>query len=659
MPGEATAKKRTFLMNLPMQDHRRYRHVKSCLPIALTLLSWHPARADFTRIAYERTDLVVDLEVGLWAVPLVMDYDGDGDLDLLVSTANKTSNGIYFFENPGGDPKSVVFRSGVRVGDARHNAVVSQVGDTPHVLTPGKWHRDFLRHGLDDTRATRLPFEPSFHRGRANQWQFVDYDGDGVQDLIVSTSDWREYGWDNAFNSDGQWTRGPLHGHVYWMRNTQTDADPRYENARQIQAGGAPLDVFGCPSANFSDWDGDGDLDLICGEFLDQFTFFQNVGSRRQPAYRGGVRLEHDGKPLRMDLQMLQVTAVDWDRDGDDDLIVGQEDGRVALVECTGKVVDSRPDFLPPRFFKQQAKDLKVGALVTPWSCDWDGDGDEDLICGDTAGYVHFVENLGGNPPRWQPPQKLLASGEVIRIQAGPNGSIQGPAEAKWGYTVPTVGDWDHDGVLDLMINSIWGEILWFRGREGSGGPTLEAARSVEVEWNGAPPKPAWNWWTPRGEQLVTQWRTSPIIIDLDADGLNDLVVLDHEGYLAFFKRRRVASGLELLPGARIFLTEKREPLRLNARAAGKSGRRKLTLVDWNRDGKLDLLVNSKSVDFYRNVATEPGQFIFRPEGAVDAQILAGHTTCPTTVDWDGDGTRDLLVGAEDGFLYFLANPND
>ncbi|GIT04930.1 MAG: hypothetical protein CM1200mP29_03410 [Verrucomicrobiota bacterium] len=32
-----------------------------------------------------------------------------------------------------------------------------------------------------------------------------------------------------------------------------------------------------------------------------------------------------------MDLQMIVPTAIDWDGDGDVDLIIGQEDGRVAL----------------------------------------------------------------------------------------------------------------------------------------------------------------------------------------------------------------------------------------------------------------------------------------------------------------------------------------
>ena len=40
--------------------------------------------------------------------------------------------------------------------------------------------------------------------------------------------------------------------------------------------------------------------------------------------------------------------------------------------------------------------------------------------------------------------------------------------------------------------------------------------------------------------------------------------------------------------------------------------------------------------------------------GPCSKQKLAGHTTSPITVDWDGDGVPDLLIGAEDGRIYFM-----
>lgn len=36
------------------------------------------------------------------------------------------------------------------------------------------------------------------------------------------------------------------------------------------------------------DFDADGDLDLLCGEFLDGFTYFENVGTRATPKYVPG-----------------------------------------------------------------------------------------------------------------------------------------------------------------------------------------------------------------------------------------------------------------------------------------------------------------------------------------------------------------------------------
>ena len=624
-----------------------------------------PGWRSLTRLKYNNPGLTVDLGVGLWAWPLPMDFDDDGDIDLVVSCSDKPYRATVLFENPGGDKKAPIFKPAVKLGGPRGNCRVSYVDGEIRITTPGREHPDFRNTGLD--QSVPIPTDSSIHKFpgklRANQWSYADYDGDGAADVIVGTGDWSEYGWDNAFDEEGNWTNGPLRGRVYVLRNEGSNKQPKYGAPEEIVAGGKPVDVYGMPSPNLADFDGDGDLDLICGEFVDSMTWFENTGTRKAPKYAEGRLLAVDGNPIRMELCMIVPVAVDFDQDGDVDLIVGQEDGRVALVDNTGKVVDGMPQFATPVFLRQEADEVKFGALVTPFSYDWDDDGDEDLICGNTAGHVGFIENLGGgDPPRWAEPKLLEAGGETLRIMAGPNGSIQGPCEAKWGYTTLYVADWDMDNLPDVVVNSIWGKIVWYRNVGTRKEPKLAVARPIEVEWEGVPPKPAWNWWNPGPKELATQWRTTPVVLDFDSDGLSDLVMLDHEGYLALYRRARRGDRLVLLPPERIFYSSGKgegDLLLLNGGIAGRSGRRKLCMVDYDGDGRLDLLANSRSVNMLRNVSEEDGKYAFKDTGPLDATVLAGHTTSPTVVDWDRDGVPDLLVGAEDGYFYYRKNPRD
>lgn len=608
------------------------------------------------RILYNNPGLTVDLGVGLWAWPLPMDFDQDGDNDLVVVCPDKPSNGTWFFENKQGNQKFPVFEPAVKISQGAQNIQVSYVAGLPRVLSPGHEYPEFIPRGLAVSKALPIRDQDVYtnKKLRAKQWKYVDYDGDGNLDLVAGYGDWTEYGWDDAYNKQGEWTNGPLHGYVFWLRNSGSNKAPNYEAPQNVKAGGNPVDVYGWPSPNFADFDNDGDLDLLCGEFRDSFTYFENQGTRTSPRYAVGRTLTSGDQALTMDLQMIVPVAYDWDDDGDMDLICGDEDGRVALIEHSGKIENSTPVFKRPRYFQQRADRVKFGALATPFGVDWDEDGDQDIICGNTAGHIGFFENLGGGArPKWESVQLLEADGKTIRIMAGPNGSIQGPCEAKWGYTTQTVADWDHDGRLDLVVNSIWGKVVWYRNVGRAGAPKLAAAQPIQVQWPGDPPKPAWNWWEPQGRNLATQWRTTPVVVDWNQDKLNDLVMLDHEGELALFERKELGQGLQLLPGKRIFVDENGNALNLVRGVAGRSGRRKLQVVDWDSDGRLDFLFNSVNADFYRNVGERDGKTMLKNMGPLDARKISGHTSSPTVVDFNADGIPDLLVGAEDGYLYY------
>jgi hypothetical protein len=147
-----------------------------------------------------------------------------------------------------------------------------------------------------------------------------------------------------------------------------------------------------------------------------------------------------------------------------------------------------------------------------------------------------------------------------------------------------------------------------------------------------------------------------------------DIIMLDHEGYLTFWERYSENGRLKLKTGQRIFTAEENSTftnlffndekglLRLNTKEAGGSGRRKFCIVDWDRDGRLDILINGLNVNFLRNKGTKNGLTVLEDLGPLSKAVLAGHDTSPTPVDWDKNGIPDLLIGAEDGHFYLLKN---
>lgn len=641
-------------MNLIETLDFNFRQASLMIACLLTLASNRiEAQTDFKLqpLKYNDPELTVDLGVGLWAWPMPIDFNTDGLMDLLVACPDKPSNGVWYFENTGKpNPKLPVFKAGVYLGPAIHNLQLSYVNGQPRILSPGHEFIDFASTAF--RQKTQIYSQSNVHYStniRANMWRYVDYNADGAHDLIVGVGDWSDLVWDHAYDASGTWRNGPLHGFVYWIENLGTDADPRYspDPVQLTTADGSLIDVFGWPSPNFSDFDGDHDLDLICGEFLDGFNYFENIGTRDQPKYSVGRRLvASDGQPLVMHVQMITPTAIDWTSDGHVDLIVGDEDGRVALVEHSGTFHDGMPVFHQPIYFRQQADTLKFGALATPFIVDWNKDGRPDILSGNTAGQVGWFKNVGtglDGLPKWAAPELLVdsRSGAEFRVMAGHNGSVQGPCEAKWGYTCFSVADWNQDSRHDLIYNSILGRLGLLLG---TADPTQITPAIFDFGVRELPPK--WSWWQSPSSETLTQWRTTPQVLDFTGDGELDLIALDQAGYLAL---RRSGGKAE-----RIFVDENNKPIRLNAGSAGRSGRTKIAVADWDRDGRFDVLVNSKNALWYRNCEEREGQIVLKPVGDLADRDVSGHTCSPAVGDLDGSGMPGLLLGAEDGRFYYI-----
>ena len=622
------------------------------------------------RLKYNNPDLIVDLGVGLWGTPIPVDYDGDGLMDIIMSCPDTPHKGVYYFKNIGTKQK-LLFDAPIKLTDKTYKNIQASYTDNKlYVFRPGFVYKEFKESIFEKPEKITPDVMPGhdFTRARSNMWSYVDYDGDGDLDILVGIDNWGDYGWDNAYNEKVEWTNGPLRGYIYLLENN----NGKYINKGRIKTGNKDLETFGAPGSNMADFDGDGKPDIIAGEFLDKLTWFKNIGNKKEPKFaEGRFLLNEKGDTIRMHVEMITPVAVDFDKDGHIDLIVGDEDGRVAFLKNTGKVKNNMPIFTDPVYLKQKALYVKFGALSTPVSVDWDGDGNPDIIAGNSAGNICFIKNIdGSSDPEWAAPVLLQVNGKDIHIIAGKNGSIQGPAEEKWGYTTLSVADWDNDGKEDIIVNSIFGEIIWFKNTGSN--TQMEGPYKVKVDWGDQPtPKPEWNWWNPQRTDLVTQWRTTPVAIDWNKDGLMDLIVLDQEGYLSYYERFEKDGELWLKPGRRIFKSvdvskydhnnalaqSEGSPLQLNVGIAGKSGRRKLCFVDYDGDGDLDLIVNSKNATWFENTKQdENGDVYFVNRGEISNIRLAGHDTSPTPIDWNHDGVYDILVGGEDGHFYILKN---
>lgn len=623
-----------------------------------------PPGMDFARMSFNNPDATIFLKAGFGVEALrVLDYDGDGQLDIVVTCGWGTWPwaGTYLYRNPtpkGQKNPNPIFPKYERIDPA-----------TLPPVSPGGTFAD--GRPIGDVHYTAVPESKEFWVGRKSQGGprlLRDLDGDGVQDLVIGASDRNMSAWQDRYDARGNWKDIQLRGFVYWCRGL---GEEKYGEPQMLyMENDLPVEVYGQARILMEDYDHDGDLDLILFDFMDTISYFENVGTKTKPLFTAGRFLRApDGTRLHGDLCMPYAISVDWDGDGRPDILFGEEDSRVAWCRNTGTIKNGLPVFEKPNYFLQKADELHFGVLSCPWTYDWDDDGDLDIICGNSHGQIAFIENLSGprvEKPRWAPPVYLTEpDGKFIWPIAGKNGSIQGPCESKWGYATLSVADWDGDGLPDIMANNIMGEVMWWKNIGTRTKPKLDYARRVEVEWDGPQPELAWGWKKPELQKnpkdLLTQWRTTPVMVDWNGDGLTDLIMLDQDGYLALFERARHTDGTLLVRHPRrAFLSVDGHPLRLRCTFNNYigCGRRKFAVCDWDGDEKMDLVMNGgPNAEVMIQTASSNGTWSFRSIGPLARHQLSSHDPQPAVCDFNGDGVPDLIFGAMDGYLYYLRNP--
>ncbi len=140
--------------------------------------------------------------------------------------------------------------------------------------------------------------------------------------------------------------------------------------------------------------------------------------------------------------------AVDWNSDGHLDLVVGNFAGTFYWFEGKGE-----GRFNPtPEMIQAGGSPLRIsGAHSDPFIVDWDGDGDLDLLSGSSNGGVQWAENHAGKGelPELKTFEALIEPAPRIAYGQPLNeGDLKGPTTS----TRVWVDDVDSDGKLDLLV---------------------------------------------------------------------------------------------------------------------------------------------------------------------------------------------------------------
>ncbi len=268
---------------------------------------------------------------------------------------------------------------------------------------------------------------------------FFDYDGDGLLDVLVGN-----YGYSDTCIYTVEGLQCTFRAKVALLLNKGTATEPRFTLAdRNI----AQLDTLQMQSLipSLADIDGDGDLDLVCGNSKGKLVYCENIALKGQPA---DFQLR---EPAWQGIDVGDFSApqfFDMDQDGLTDLICGKKTGELSYFKNTGSAQVPVFSLVSDALGGVDVTNTQLSNYGYSVPCFYtDKQGEILLFAGSEYGdifvYDHIINNLEGN-------FRLL--GTIPKIKEGLRSSV-------------AIGNLNNDTLSDMLVGNYSGGLGLYFGK--------------------------------------------------------------------------------------------------------------------------------------------------------------------------------------------------
>jgi len=279
-------------------------------------------------------------------------------------------------------------------------------------------------------------------RGSGAYPVLYDWDQDGLTDLFIGN-----YGFYQSSYYEGTILHSIYTSKLAYFKNIGTNQAPKFQLWNDDFANLSELNTVGFIPA-FSDLNGDGNIDLLVGDSLGNLIFVKNLGGDEFEIVTENYQNINQGF-------FSSPQLFDLNKDGLDDLILGEQNGNINYYENEGS--DNNPEFV----FKTDS----LGKInVTDYNQTWYGfstpsffrlaDEVTQLVVGSASGKVFYYTNIDGNLMGTFTESDLLD--ELLDTTA-----ISFDRGIRTGAVV---GDLNQDQKAELIVGNYSGGLEYFNG---------------------------------------------------------------------------------------------------------------------------------------------------------------------------------------------------